>query len=181
MNEHLESTPVLAAEVALPESPIPQPVEHQPEAVPAVEPALHAPAPSPTAEAEATPSPNTGPEPASCTAEDEGHWHARAGRKGARRVHQLIQLGHLYEQEHGLKRGRQRLRQLIELGKAYEREHGLRPGSAPKRGSRLSRRERDDLLATLLHCLLRIARPSFRAELGRLIDVLDREHNGHAA
>src|SRR5438105_1857974 len=45
-------------------------------------------------------------------------WHAEAGRKGAHRVHQLIQEGRLYEQEHGLKRGRQRLRQLIELGKA---------------------------------------------------------------
>src|SRR5205085_1980988 len=52
-------------------------------------------------------------------------WHAEAGRKGARRVHQLIQRGLLYEQEHGLKRGRQRLRQLIELGKLYEQEHGL--------------------------------------------------------
>src|SRR5690348_11438892 len=54
-------------------------------------------------------------------------WQARAGREGARRVHQLIQAGRLYEQEHGLKRGRQRLRQLIELGKLYEQEHGLRP------------------------------------------------------
>src|SRR5690242_12494629 len=52
-------------------------------------------------------------------------WHAEAGRKGARRVHQLITEGRLYEQEHGLKRGRQRLRQLIELGKLYEQEHGL--------------------------------------------------------
>lgn len=181
MNEHLESILAHPAEVALPESPIPQPVEHQPQAVPAVEPALATPAPSPTAEAETKPTADSVPEPVSSTAEDEGHWHARTGRKGARRVHQLIQLGHLYEQEHGLKRGRQRLRQLIELGKAYEREHGLRPGTSPKRGSRLSRSERDDLLATLLHCLVRIARPSFRAELGRLIDVLDREHNGHAA
>src|SRR5438132_675640 len=31
--------------------------------------------------------------------------HVEAGRKGARRVHQLIQEGKLYEQEHGLKRG----------------------------------------------------------------------------
>src|SRR5690348_2723919 len=49
-------------------------------------------------------------------------WHAQAGRKGARRVHQLIEHGRLYEQEHGLKRGRQRLRQLIQLGKLYEQE-----------------------------------------------------------
>src|SRR4051812_15273262 len=49
---------------------------------------------------------------------DEGRrWHVQAGRKGACRVHQLIQEGRLYEQEHGLTRGRQRLRQLIELGK----------------------------------------------------------------
>src|SRR5262249_55063557 len=46
--------------------------------------------------------------------------HAEAGRKGAQRLHQLIQLGRLYEQEHGLKRGRQRLRQLIQEGKLYE-------------------------------------------------------------
>src|SRR3954451_1688737 len=51
--------------------------------------------------------------------------HAEAGRKGARRIHQLIQEGKLYEQEHGFKRGRQRLRQLIEEGKLYEEEHGL--------------------------------------------------------
>ncbi len=43
-----------------------------------------------------------------------------AGRKGAERIHQLIQRGRLYEQEHNLKRGRQRLRQLIEEGKLYE-------------------------------------------------------------
>ena len=52
---------------------------------------------------------------------------AEAGRKGGRHVHQLIQEGKLYEQEHGLKSGRQRLRQLLELGKLYEEEHGLRP------------------------------------------------------
>src|SRR5205085_4246998 len=50
-------------------------------------------------------------------APEAGDWHAEAGRKGARRVHQLIQEGKLYEQEHGLTSGRQRLRQLIELGK----------------------------------------------------------------
>src|SRR5947209_6688165 len=93
------------------------------------------------------------------------HWHADAGRKGAQRVHQLIQEGKLYEQEHGLKSGRQRLRQLIELGKLYEKEHGLRPEPEKKRGERLSRGEREELLATFLQCLLRIAKPSFRAEL----------------
>lgn len=111
----------------------------------------------------------------------EEPWHARAGREGARRVHQLIQEGRLYEQEHGLKRGRQRIRQLIELGKLYEQEHGLRPRRSPKRGHRLSRLGRQELMATLLECLRRIAKPSFRAELTRLVETLTHESNGHAA
>jgi truncated hemoglobin YjbI len=108
-------------------------------------------------------------------------WQARAGREGARRVHQLIQAGRLYEQEHGLKRGRQRLRQLIELGKLYEQEHGLRPVRARKHGQRLSRMGRHELMATLLECLLRIAKPSFRQELTQLVETLAQESNGHAA
>ncbi len=111
----------------------------------------------------------------------EERWQARAGREGARRVHQLIQEGRLYEKEHGLKRGRQRLRQLIELGKLYEQEHGLRPARAKKRGQRLSRLGRQQLVTTLLHCLLRIAKPSFRMELTRLVEALEREEKGHAA
>jgi len=111
----------------------------------------------------------------------DGDRHARAGREGARRVHQLIREGRLYEQEHGLKRGRQRLRQLIELGKLYEQEHGLRPARPRKRGRRLSRLGRQELLATLLDCLLRIAKPSFRQELVRLVERLQQEENGHPA
>jgi hypothetical protein len=98
--------------------------------------------------------------------------HADAGRKGARRVHQLIELGKLYETEHGLKRGRQRLRQLIEQGKLYEKEHGVRTGRKERRGKRLARMDRDQLLATLLQCLVRIAKPSFRTELLRLAEAL---------
>jgi hypothetical protein len=107
--------------------------------------------------------------------------HAEAGRKGGHRVHQLIQEGRLYEKEHGLKSGRQRLRQLIELGKAYEQEHGLRPNHRPKRRERLYQGDREELLATFLRCLLRIAKPSFRAELRRLVEVLSKEENGHPA
>src|SRR5262249_35147744 len=81
--------------------------------------------------------------------------------------------------EHGLKRGRQRIRQLIELGKLYEREHGLRP--APRRRGRLSRARRDELLATLLECLVRLARPSFPAELTRLAEALQRAEKKGAA
>jgi hypothetical protein len=105
----------------------------------------------------------------------ESRWHVEAGRKGANRVHQLIKEGKLYEQEHGLKRGRQRLRQLIELGKLYEQEHGLRPGPQKKRGLRLHGPEREELLSTLLHCLIRIARPSFREELVRLVEALEKK------
>jgi hypothetical protein len=111
----------------------------------------------------------------------EERWQARAGREGARRVHQLIQEGRLYEKEHGLKRGRQRLRQLIELGKLYEQEHGLRPDQAKKNGRRLSRLRRQELMATLLQCLLRIARPSFRNELTGLIELMERQANVPAA
>lgn len=106
-------------------------------------------------------------------------WRARAGREGARRVHELIREGRLYEQERGLKRGRQRLRQLIELGKLYEQEHGLRP-ALPRRSGRLSRAGRDEVMATLLHCLVRIAKPSFRAELMRLIERLPAGSDGAA-
>jgi hypothetical protein len=107
--------------------------------------------------------------------------HARAGREGARRVHQLIQEGKLYEQEHGLKRGRQRLRQLIELGKLYEQEHGLRPTRPKKRRQRLSHSGRQELLATFFDCLLRIAKPSFRKELLRLVELLQSKQNDPAA
>jgi hypothetical protein len=100
--------------------------------------------------------------------------HALAGRKGAHRVHQLIEEGRLYEQEHGLKSGRQRLRQLIELGKLYEQEHDLRPRTRTKR-MRLSRTEREELLSTLLRCLQRIAKPSYRADLARLVEALRQE------
>ncbi len=107
--------------------------------------------------------------------------HARAGRKGAHRVHQLIQEGRLYEQEHGLKSGRQRLRQLIELGKLYEQDHGLRPTRPNTRGQRLSRTDREELVSTLLHCLLRMVKPSFRPELARLVQALEETTDGHAA
>jgi hypothetical protein len=95
-------------------------------------------------------------------------WRAEAGRKGARRVHQLMRLGLLYEQEHGLKSGRQRLRQLIEEGKLYEQEHGLRPG-VRNRARRVNHRE---ALATLLQAVARLAKPSYRADVLRLVDAL---------
>ncbi len=125
-----------------------------------------------TADEAATPATN------GSTAADQ--WHARAGRKGAHRLHELIREGKLYEEEHGLKSGRQRLRQLIELGKVYEEEHGLRPTPKRKR-KRFTRGDREELLATLLQCLVRIAKPSFRAELTRLIEALTHGEDGHAA
>lgn len=115
------------------------------------------------------------PQPESDHEGVHGVWRAEAGRKGAQRVHQLIQAGKLYEQEHGLKSGRQRLRQLIELGKLYEAEHGAQPAGKKRRGTRLSRQERDEVVATLLRCLVRIAKPSFRAELGKLAEALSPE------
>jgi hypothetical protein len=109
-------------------------------------------------------------------------WRHAAGRKGARRIHELIEAGKRYEEEHGLKSGRQRLRQLIELGKLYEEEHQLRPATRKRRGQRLSKSERDEVVATLLQCLVRIAKPSFRAELTRLAETLGHEvEKGQAA
>ena len=140
----------------------------EPEFAPAVHPVVSA--------ADVTAAEPVGNEPA------EQDWHAEAGRKGARRVHQLIQAGRLYEQEHGLKSGRQRLRQLIELGKLYEQEHGLRANPGKKRPRRLSRLDREELLATFLECLVRIAKPSFRSELLRLTEALrNSEKQEHAA
>jgi hypothetical protein len=110
-----------------------------------------------------------------------GRWHVEAGRKGGRRVHQLIEQGRLYEKEHGLKRGRQRLRQLLELGKMYEKEHGLRPDLPQPGRERLSRTEREDLLRTFLQCLVRIAKPSFRAKLEQLVDALTPDDTNPAA
>jgi hypothetical protein len=112
---------------------------------------------------------------------DEPTWRNEAGRKGAKRVHQLIEAGRRYEEEHGLKSGRQRLRQLIELGKLYEEEHGVRPAPKERQAKRLSRAERDEVLATLLECLVKIAKPSFRAELARLAGTLSNVEKGQAA
>lgn len=96
--------------------------------------------------------------------------HAEAGRKGAQRVHQLIQQGRLYEQEHGLKRGRQRIRQLIEEGKLYEQEHGLRSGP-----QRVARQSSDEVVRVFLHSLVRLVQPRFRVQLLELVQRIDRE------
>jgi hypothetical protein len=104
--------------------------------------------------------------------EVNGAWRTEAGRKGAKRVHQLIEAGKRYEEEHGLKSGRQRLRQLIELGKLYEQEHGIRPVVKRRKGRRLSKMERDEVIATLFGCLTRMVKPSFRPELERLAEAL---------
>ncbi|HKA08072.1 MAG TPA: hypothetical protein VKD71_12495 [Gemmataceae bacterium] len=105
----------------------------------------------------------------------EPTWRTAAGRKGAKRIHELIEAGKRYEEEHGLKSGRQRLRQLIELGKLYEEEHQLRPAGRKRRRQRLSRTERDEVVSTLLECLVRMAKPSFRKELTRLAEALNPE------
>jgi hypothetical protein len=104
------------------------------------------------------------------TQEVNGTWRTAAGRKGALRVHELIEAGKRYEQEHGLKSGRQRLRQLIELGKLYEQEHGVQPPAPARKRRRLARAERSEVVATLLNCLVRMAKPSFRADLERLAE-----------
>lgn len=100
------------------------------------------------------------------------NWHAEAGRKGARRVHQLIQAGRLYEQEHGLKPGRQRLRQLIAQGRLYEQEHGLSNGhrAGGRRPAKLSHRQS---LKLFLQLLVRVTKPGFREQLLKVLQDLE--------
>jgi hypothetical protein len=104
-------------------------------------------------------------------------WRAEAGRKGARRIHQLIEHGKLYEQEHGLKSGRQRLRQLIEEGRLYEKEHGLGQESRRRRGARPKRLSNEQQLLHFLQSVLRLAKPRFRSQVARLIQLLESEKN----
>jgi len=105
---------------------------------------------------------------------EASRWHKEAGRKGAQRIHQLIRQGKLYEEEHGLKRGRQRLRQLIEEGKIYEQEHGLQ-GPETGRRARSPRVKSDQVLLTFVHSLLRLAKPSVRARIAKMLQALESE------
>jgi len=98
--------------------------------------------------------------------------YAEAGRKGAQRIHQLIQEGKLYEQEHGLKSGRQRIRQLIEQGKLYEKEHGLRLGSRKHARERLPRVSSEQIILDFCQSLLRLVKPQYRGQVVRMIDAL---------
>jgi hypothetical protein len=101
-------------------------------------------------------------------------WHAEAGRKGARRIHQLIQQGKQYEQEHGLKRGRQRLRQLIEEGKLYEQEQRLKAGGEVP-GRCTPRLSNEQALVRLFEALLRLVKPAVRRKLARVLQSLENE------
>jgi len=100
---------------------------------------------------------------------------AEAGRLGAQRVHQLIREGKQYEREHGLKPGRQRLRQLIQQGKLYEREHSLSPVGESGHRLRPARMSSDKALLTLFEALVRVAKPSLRARLLRVLQTLESE------
>ena len=72
--------------------------------------------------------------------------HAEAGRKGAYRIHELVRLGRLYEQEHGL---------------------------SPRRKRRTPRLKPQQVLKGLLQTLWHVARPKYRPDLRRLLEVLD--------
>lgn len=98
-------------------------------------------------------------------------WHAEAGRKGAHRLHQLMQLGLLYEKEHGLKRGRQRIRQLVQEGRLYEQEHGL---SKPRR-KRRSRLAGDQLVQSFFRTLLPMLKPSYRDKVSKMLENLGKQ------
>ena len=130
------------------------------------QPAVDAAAPAPEAVPQAAPVVSEAPEHTNGVASR----YATAGRKGAERIHQLIERGKLYETEHGLKRGRQRLRQLIEEGKLYEQEHGLSASRRRKRGAPVSP---EQVVRRLLDTLVRVAKPAYRAELLKLVQLLD--------
>ena len=99
-------------------------------------------------------------------------WHAEAGRKGAHRLHQLMQLGLLYEKEHGLKRGRQRIRQLVEEGRMYEQEHGLSPKPRRTRRGRLAG---DQLVQSFFRTLLPMLKPSYRDKVSKMLENLGKQ------
>ena len=108
------------------------------------------------------------PEPDPLPADAPPSRHAAAGRLGAERVRELVRLGRMYEQEHGLSRGRQRQLQLIQLGRRYEVEHGL---AAPKRPRRKSHAR---VWADFLRSLAEVMRPAYRRELDALLVGLNR-------
>ena len=127
MSDWQDSTFTLTDEVARSESAdlTPQVTNDQNHEQSLPSPAVEA---TPSAEPEVVPSETAHSEPLGGVAGTEPErWRARAGRKGAHRVHQLIQEGRLYEQEHGLKRGRQRLRQLISTSKSTPPRSWRRP------------------------------------------------------
>ena len=89
-----------------------------------------------------------------------------AGRLGGKRVHQLAELGRMYEQEHGLKAGRQRLKQLVQLGRRYEVEHGVRPAT------RRRRQRPSDAWQEFLAALARVVKPTHRPAVEQLAAAL---------
>ncbi len=97
-----------------------------------------------------------------------------AGRRGGERFHQLLELGRLYEKEHGLKAGRQRIKQLVQLGRRYEQEHGIAP--KPRR-----RRRRGDAWQEFLAALARVVKPAHRPAVEQLLTALQQPPRTEAA
>jgi len=91
-------------------------------------------------------SPEPGQQPTEAALRSPSPQHAEAGRKGAFRIHELVRLGKLYEQEHGL---------------------------SPRRKRRTPRLKPQQVLNGLLQTLWHVARPKYRADLRRLLEVLD--------
>jgi hypothetical protein len=96
---------------------------------------------------------------------------ARAGTIGARRVHELAELGRRYEQEHNLSPARQRQRQLVEMGRRYEEEHGL-----AKRKPRKRRGKKGQEVEDLLRMLLRVVKARHLATIANLLRALQPEN-----
>lgn len=97
-----------------------------------------------------------------------------AGRLGAKRRQQLIELGRQCELDHNLKAGRQRIRQLVQLGKRYEQEHGLRVAK-PRR------KPRGDAWADFLTALARVVKPAYRPAVEVLVAALTERGQGMSA
>jgi hypothetical protein len=108
---------------------------------------------------------NRQPEPVGGVVRSVDAARSAAGRLGAQRVQELVQLGREYEREHGLKAGRQRRRQLIHLGRRYEVEKGLRAVKA-------RRRKKGDAWAEFLTALVRVVKPAHRPAIEKLVAEL---------
>ena len=64
---------------------------------------------------------------------------------------------------------------VVKLGREYEREHGLTQERRRARGGRPKRLSSEQQLLGFLQSVLRLAKPRFRSQVARLIQLLESE------